>query len=280
MADTVHGTLRAYVIDKCRCGACTEANRAYANRANRLRAYGQWAPFVDAQPAREHLALLADYGIGWKRAGQLAGVSCGTVSRLLYGAPGRQPTRRIRPETETRILAVRPILANLADQAVVDATGVGRRIHALVARGFPFSFLAGRLGMKLTNFARIARCPSHVSAATARAVISLYEELWDADPTALGVEARFALRAAGKAAKAGWLPPMAWGEEIDDPAFVPELVDGTPRPLAIAENVEFIRRTTGVEDLSLIAERLGMKRDTLDRNLDRAKVLTRELVAA
>lgn len=265
-----HGTLRAYVIGKCRCPECTDANRIYANNARRLRAYGRWAPFVDAQPARDHLALLADYGIGWKRAARLSGVSCGTVSRLLYGNPERPPTRHIRPETEARILAVRPILANLADQAVVDAEGVRRRLQALVARGFPVSFLAARLGMQLTNLARIVRCPGRVAAVTARAVIALYEELWNADPAAHGVAARSTACACAMAAKAGWPLPMAWGEEIDDPAFEPVLADETPRPLVVAEDAEWIRRTSGATDRE-IAERLGLSKNTLQIQLGRAR---------
>lgn len=279
-AGIAHGTLRAYVISKCRCDVCTEANRVYNNRVNRARAYGQWQPYVDAQPARDHLHLLADYGIGWMRAATLAGVSHGGVSKLLYGTPTRPQSKRIRPETEAKILAVRPILANLADCARTDGTGATRRLRALIACGFTGGYLADRLGIQQANFSKLLRSTGKVEASTARTVIGLYDELWDADPLSFGISRQGAEYARTVARKNGWPVPMAWGEEIDDPAFTPGALPEDPRPLVLAEDAEFIRRTTGVEDLALIADRLGVTRGALSRNLVRAKVLTREPVAA
>src|SRR6266567_8608471 len=105
-ATRAHGTRARYVFgcgpgagEGCRCGACVTANRQDAARRNRLRAYGEWQPYVDAGPARDHLAALSRAGIGWKRAAELSGISTGGVSRLLFGKAGRAPSRRIRPET-------------------------------------------------------------------------------------------------------------------------------------------------------------------------------------
>lgn len=132
-----HGTLTGYVIQKCRCERCRAASRTYANRVNRLRAYGQWQPYVDAQPVRDHLAMLASHGIGWMRAARLAGVPTGSVTKLLYGTtqPPRPPSRRVRPETANRLLALRPTLDLLADNALTDATATRRRVQALMALG-------------------------------------------------------------------------------------------------------------------------------------------------
>lgn len=265
-----HGTLRSYVIRKCRCPQCNHANRVYNNEANRLRAYGQWEPYVDAQPARDHVRLLAEYGIGHLRVATLAGISSGPVSRLLYGMPGRPPTRRIRPETHAKILAVRPILDNLADFARTDGTGARRRLQALTARGFTGTFLAARLGMEQTNLSKLLRADGKLEAVTVRAVFALYDELWNADPAVHGIARGASTYARTVARKYGWLVPMAWGEEIDDPMFVPDVGDDMPQPLVIAENVEFIRRTTEATD-EQIAERLGISRDVLQKNLARAR---------
>src|SRR5215470_3675578 len=123
-----HGTRARYVLGPgpgrgpgCRCAACTAANRREAARVSRLRAYGRWAPFVDATPARAHVEALRAAGIGWKRVAAFAGVFTGAMSKLVYGGPsGREPLRRIRLQTAAAILAVRPGLASRAPGALVD----------------------------------------------------------------------------------------------------------------------------------------------------------------
>ncbi len=187
-----HGTRARYVSGPdehgqdgrgCRCTPCREANRADHARRSRLILYGQWQPFVDAARAREHVRALGAAGIGWRRAAELAGVSTGAVSMLVYGRPraGRQPSRHIRAETEQRILAVRAAPELLGNGALTDATGTRRRLQALVATGYSQSVLAGRLGMLQQNFAHVMT-RDKVTAGTARAVRQLYDELWDAAP--------------------------------------------------------------------------------------------------
>jgi hypothetical protein len=108
--------------------------------------YARWQPYVDAEPAREHVRALADAGIGWKRVAELAGVSTGSVSKLLYGGPAdRPPSRRIRPQTAAAILAVRPSAQAVAPGALVDSAGTHRRVQALVTGGWSQARLAGRL---------------------------------------------------------------------------------------------------------------------------------------
>src|SRR4051812_1680110 len=116
MTDRAHGTRAKYVLEKCRCEPCTAANREYV-RASSQRA----APaYVDAGPARRHITELRDAGVGLKTVAKAAGVSHGALSKLVYGetARGGKPTKRIRPETMERILAVTP--ADVADGATVD----------------------------------------------------------------------------------------------------------------------------------------------------------------
>src|SRR6266536_5240977 len=57
-----HGT-RAGYRGGCRCEPCRRADREYARRRYRLKAYGQWQPFTDAAPVREHVRRLMSLGI-------------------------------------------------------------------------------------------------------------------------------------------------------------------------------------------------------------------------
>ena len=162
-----HGTRARYVCGPdvhgdadrgCRCAPCTQANRQAEDHRARMKLYGQWQPYVDASPAREHLRALAAAGIGWKRAAQLAGVATGTVSKLLYGGPGdRPPSRGIRPETERKLLAVSPAAESLSAGARTDAAGTRRRVQALVAAGYSQAILAERLGIQRSNY-QLATC--------------------------------------------------------------------------------------------------------------------------
>jgi transcriptional regulator with XRE-family HTH domain len=231
--DRQHGTKARYVFGPdehggegkgCRCAPCKQANRIYENNRERMRLYGQWRPYVDAGAAREHVRMLGRHGIGWKRAAQMAGVSTGAMSKLLYGGPGdRPPSRRIRPETEAAILGVKPSPDTLAASAPVDAAGTHRRVRALVALGWSQQRLSTRLGMERGNFFTLMERRDRVTAATARAVRALYDELWDqAPPESSHREKAAASRARNYARARGWAPPMAWDDDaIDDPQAVP-----------------------------------------------------------
>lgn len=97
-----HGEYAAYVVDRCRCPDCTAANTRY----EQTRAASPLPAYVDADPAREHLAWLATQGVGLKQVARRSGVSHGAISNLVYGKHGRAPSKRCRPDTLARILAV------------------------------------------------------------------------------------------------------------------------------------------------------------------------------
>jgi transcriptional regulator with XRE-family HTH domain len=266
-----HGA-RARYARGCRCAPCTQANRTAENQRTRLIAYGQWQPYVDAERAREHVRMLAAHGIGWKRAAELTGVSTGSMSKLLYGGPGdRPPSQRIRPETEAKILAVRPSLELLGARADVDATGTHRRVQALVACGWSQLKLAERLGMLRSNFGTMMN-NAKVHAGTARAVGALYDELWDqAPPEAEWRDKIAASRSRNYAAARGWAPPAAW-DDIDDPDASP--ADGWRRgpdkPLRGAELAAEARELFSLGfSLDEATGRLGVSRDTLQSALRR-----------
>jgi len=225
-----HGTRARYVLGPgpgtgpgCRCDLCTAANREAERRRERQILYGRWEPYVDAAPARDHLRALAAAGIGWKRAAQLARVSTGSVSKLLYGGPGdRPPSRRIRPQTAAAILTVSPSAQAVAPGALVDSGGTRRRVQALVTRGWSQARLACQLAVTGSNFATMMR-REQVTAATARAVGELYDRLWDKPPPESNQRERIAAaRARNYAAERGWAPPLAWDDDIiDDPSGRP-----------------------------------------------------------
>ncbi len=292
-----HGTRNAYVFDHCRCAPCTAANTAAHQARARSIAYGRWQPYVDADAARAHLQHLARAGIGLKRAAALSGISYGSLSRLAYGEPatGRGPTRRIRPQTEQRILAVTANPGNRADRALVDATGTQRRIQALVTNGWAQEQLARRIGRQGRSFRRLLT-QATVTAATARAVSAIYEQLWDVPPpTHTATENRAATKARAYATQLGWAPPMAW-DDIDTDAEPPEpppasaqnvttsthacgphqraidevaiqrAMDGDSGPLTPEERDEVVRRLTaqGVS-IRKIAERIHASKRTVER---------------
>lgn len=257
----------------CRCEPCRAADSQARRDRSRLKAYGRWQPpLTDAGPAREHVGKLRAYGAGLSRIAPAAGVSHGQLQRLVYGYAGSPPARRVRLETEARILAVRPSLALLGASASVDASGTHRRLQALIATGRGRGELAARLGVDRTNLNRILR-RGRVSAATARAVAALYEETWDLAPDeSTPRAARAAARARQEAQSCGWPLPAAWDDdEIDDPAAGPaegwqRSSRGTSAGLA-EDAAELIARGYTRED---IAERLEVKRDTLDAAIVRS----------
>lgn len=257
----------------CRCAACRAANTQAGRDRRRAIAYGRHHPWVDARRAREHLRARAAAGMPVNQAAALAGLRTAVVTQVLYGRPGQPPARRIRPETEARILAVRGGSDALAHLARVDATGTRRRLQALVAVGNSVSELGRHLGLEATRTSRLMR-RDHVTAATARTVRALYDELWDVAPDESTPRASRAVSDARKlAADRGWPPPQAWDDDqIDDPRATP--ADGWKRPKRrssadlAAEAAEVIA-LTGVSR-ELAAGRLGVTRYALEKAISRA----------
>lgn len=276
-----HGTLAAGRIDGCKCKPCRTTSNRYMARRTRLMAYGQWHPFVDAQPVRDHLRALGAAGLGWMRASRLAGVSTGTVSRLLYGntTRGTGPTKRVRPATAAALLAIRADIDTLADGAQIDAAGTHRRLQALIALGWTQAKLAKRLGMEKTQLSALLRDRRYVMVRTARQVRALYNELWDqAPPETTSRERVAANRARQYAADRGWVLPQMWDDDvIDDPAAGPEVAAPVRRTVALVENSEELIRGQGYS-LEFAAGRLGVDTNSLQKIRDRARAQSRRNV--
>lgn len=170
------GTRAKYVVERCRCTECREAVRLYELKRRRAitRPDEAWVPYVPAGKARRYLKELAEYGIGLKTVAKVSGVPHGTLSKLFYGDPKRRmgPSKRIRPETERRLLAV--TFEDAAGAAKIPAGPTWRLLDDLIARGFTKSWIATELGAESPAL-QISRV--RVRATTARKVAELHRRL-------------------------------------------------------------------------------------------------------
>jgi AraC-like DNA-binding protein len=274
-----HNNLSCYKHYGCRLPACVARHAAYARSVYRRRGYGTWQPFVDAEPVRQHLRNLINYGISFEQAANLAGLYPASVAALLYPMGGRAPKQRLRAETAAKLLAVKAIPENVHGLHPIDGTGTRRRLQALAAIGFPFVRLGDHLPLHPAQVGRVAHAP-RVHARTARAVAKLYDQLWNQDPTQHGVRPATALKVKRYAASQGWAPPAAWDDDqIDNPAAQPDLGARVPRYVALAENGLELEQRQGYTRQQA-AERLGVSKDALQQAITRHRACQTSQAAA
>lgn len=255
-----HGTRAAYVADRCRCQDCREANRAEAAARRRAIAYGRWQPYVDADPARQHITRLRATGVGINHIVALSGVGSGTIRQLVYGHPrtGR-PVTRVRAQTAAAVLAVP--LGRPAPGALVPTTSVRGLLTDLHDAGYSTGEVAALLGRTTTSLtASLSR--HRITAATAAAITDLHRTLTDQqarrphtdphepdqDHLSLGEE----------------------GDEIDEVA-VERAMAGERIALTAAEQAEAIRR---LADAGLSDRRIALLLGTSARTVARRKKST------
>lgn len=119
-----------------RCGHpdCAAVNRAYAaehaRRRRRLLADpdDMWMPFVPAGPARQHLMVLRDQGVGLWAVSRATGVSYKALYCLVVGDPARggRRTRRLKIGTARAILT----LSAVAIRPKVEAVNIFSAVSA------------------------------------------------------------------------------------------------------------------------------------------------------
>ncbi|WP_329424046.1 hypothetical protein [Streptomyces sp. NBC_01268] len=268
-----HGTLSRARGLGCKCPACRKVSRDYTNARTRLIAYGRWQPYADAEPVRAHIRMLSSFGVGVQRTRVLAGMSNGSLCRLLYGhGDQRGPSRRIRTETADRVLAIRPSIDLVAPSALVDGTGTRRRLQGLVAVGWPQIELARRAGIdKMSINDQLHEASTTARGSTARTIRDLYEQLWNVDPCTQGVGQRWAKEARAHALANGWVPPAAWDDDyIDSPAATPDVGEEVARYVAITEDATWLIETQDYT-IAQAAHRLGITRNHLERALSYAR---------
>lgn len=169
---------------------------------------------VDAAPARAHVRTLLDGGMSISQIQFASGVNRTAIRVLLGDFPGRTASAQIRTGTATRLLRTR-LNRGASIDGLVPSAGTVRRLHALVALGYPMRDIAARLGGR-TRVVQIGRRPL-MTAAAAQAVMALYDDLHDTPGPST--------RAREYARNRGWLTPAWWDDDtIDDPLAEP---DGT-----------------------------------------------------
>ncbi|MDX3835646.1 hypothetical protein [Streptomyces europaeiscabiei] len=218
-----HGYAR-YRLDGCRCYTCGWARSQYdENRAKALTA-GTWKPYVDAEPVRIHIRNLQACDMGLRAIAAAANIDRKRLQSILGGRPerGTGPQETVRPALAAAVLAVEPTLGNLAPNTPISPLGTRRRVHALVAVGWPQHYLACHLGMTPGNFSQMLG-REHVLARRALTVRAMYDALWRQDPAEHGATAAGITRARRHAAERRWAPVGAWDDDtIDDPAAYPD----------------------------------------------------------
>lgn len=218
-----HGSLSRHKHHGCNCPPCRAKGLEYTRTRYRRIGYGTWQPLVDAAPVRRHVDTLRRAGASTPSIAAAAGVSTATLARLLYGAQGQRPAARLRTESATALLAVRPEDCKIPDGARIDATGTRRRIQALVAAGWPFTVLSRVTGIHDRPLGSLARA-TQVTAGTARKVEAGCRRLVTYTPEQYGVPSQARAIARRVAERNGWVKLGAW-DDIDDPACEPNTGD-------------------------------------------------------
>ena len=210
-----------FIQHQCRCTPCVEEHNARERNRKKQKAYGRFdTGLVDAEPVREHLLMLGEFGLGYKRVAKLAGIGTTPVRNVLWGRQDPGPRKgelpkRIKRENAEKILAVKPDLSLLASGAKIPARGTHRRLQALVARGWSLSKLGARLNVHPRNMGSMLQ-RAHVRVDMHRRVSALFDELWGQLPPRTEHRDSIAYsRALGYAADRRWLPPLAW-DDIDN----------------------------------------------------------------
>jgi hypothetical protein len=264
-----HGPERCHRRN-CRAEPCIADARAYqaAHKRHRTRmiAYGRWNPFVDAEPARQHVAALRAAGIGIDQIPALAGLDRRCITRL-------PRTRSLRAETAAKILAIQPHPDLVAGGARTDATGTRRRLQALQALGWSQRRLAELLDTQQVVVGKAARGKSQfVTVATARRVRDLYDHIWNQPPpSATRYERQSATNARRAAAERGWVPPLAWDDDtIDDPNAAPEGAEGSQPVdgrLPDRDDLQMLIETGST--VAALAQRFGVEESSVKAKLRR-----------
>jgi len=237
---------------------------------------------TDATPARALVRRCMDAGIGLRRFAELSGVPYSTLSRLMYCGQPAVTAHNAAQITRAAGTVLADPAAALAAGAATDATGTRRRAQALIARGHTGTGIAPLVPMCHDHLeAIVSGRVTMVTARVARGMCAAYDQLWDQPPpTATPGQRRAATMARRRAERNNWPVPMAWDDdEIDNPD-TPAPVGwrrkkSTPSAELAADYAELeashpLRAVAPELVRRQIAERLGLRRDTLNTALARA----------
>jgi hypothetical protein len=240
--------------DRCRRRAVAEGMcRDHHGAHTRWQAGG----YTDAGPVRRHLRALLDAGISLRAVHCLSAVEHAALAQLVVGMgeTGTWPQGRV-PAAAARAIMEIPVPAPARSSSVVPATGVERRLRALMALGHAPESLALRVGVTLTCLRGLVdgHYPLvHVDIARRAAAVFDTQQVTRGDSEA----------ARREASERGWDPPLAWDEHtIDNPAAEPD----RSRPVARFDQryLEFHEMGLGNDQ---IAARMNITLESLGRQL-------------
>lgn len=276
-----------------------EQRKAYArwdrNRRT-LKAQGLWQPFVSARPVRERVWAMNAAGMPTNAIEARLGMPAGTLHHTMWKRElVGEYSKEIRRETAEAVMAYWPTLEDFPDHCLIEAVGSRRRVEALITLGWTQVYLAGKVGMSEKALRRALKNPK-VTAATARRLVVLYDELWKRRPYITEIPAVLAERTRRQAQAAGFVGPLAWDDDtIDDPAAVaqtdaampassegPNLADrwlhGEAVILGVEDRKQVLRHLFewSSETPAEIAYRLDMTPDTASRTWERIKERARK----
>lgn len=275
-----------YVHHQCRCEDCVSSQSRRNYRRLQLKAYGRYdTGLVDVAPVREHMLMLGEYGIGYKRVAALAGIGITPARNILWGRQDPGPRKgemlkRVKRETAEAVLKVKPDIANLAKGQSIPSTGTLRRLQALVVAGWSLSKLGAQLGIGATNMPSLMQ-RDRVQVKTHMEVVELFDRLWNVEPPHEEWRDKIAYARTLKFAKARrWLPALAWddldtdveppaiegGEDTIDEMAVELAIEGERVRLTPAERRECVARLHASRwSDARIAERIGCTDKTVFR---------------
>lgn len=269
--DYRHGTTAGYAahltskIPACR--ACKDAKNAYDANARKQTAYGRWQPFVDAQPARDHVLALRTGGTSMKRIAAQINIEESRISYLLYGAGDRTAPRRIRPEFSDLILSTKP------DPRLRDSLGARRRLQALTAMGYNQRLLGNHLGMaqaRVWSLLHRPHCHPVVTVEVFERIADVYEALSMTFPPEVTRGDKMAVTKAKRLAeRMEWPPPLAW-DDIDDPRERPNTADA--RTKYDVDDVVVDRVLNGERLKTTYGEKLEVMRRATERGISSRQI--------
>ena len=169
-----HGTRAKYVVEKCRCEPCKDANRTYNRdrqrneRRARLGIEELHVAYVDCSEAREHLLWLSSIGIGKRTVHKVTGVALSSVEGIRSG-----DIVKARPKTVDRILAVGKHRSH--GRIPVDPTKALRMLDELHQAGMSKAAIARALGHKTPALQYYPDRPMLLD--TARRIAALHAQL-------------------------------------------------------------------------------------------------------
>lgn len=230
--DHKHGTTRTcYIRHGCRCRPCLDYAAHLAAQRRRNKAYGRpTSDLIPAEPTREHLLFLREWGYGYRRLEELTGLGQMTIRRHLAGTP-----EKVSARVAERVLAVKPTVEGLAPGTQIPVRGVKRRLWALRRLGWNSADVARHLGCERKQIAELLTARRmKVTARWHQQIDAVYEELSMTIPEPTPVRRRVMKLAEGKPG------PLDW-DDID--------ADPTPPKAVARPSVEVIEREEKVRGL-------------------------------